>query len=330
MFKRTIGILILITLLATSCSITKDNIGKTAESLNNANINENTKIVTGEIHNAEIAIGKRYKVKGLTNIYDSIDIFNKAKVIFRLTSNDDMVIVKEIKDDFAKIDFRDKEGWVLKWYLTKTLENEITQINKEPFEKVISKDSLFYTFPDENKSKGYEIKSGEVVHIMAEYMDWYCIELIEYENKTFVDKWVKKSNTIDLENSPTKVENPFDYRRTKVKDELIDFIQNAESIDMLSLGTGESYAQIKGKDIKYFTELIKDTTIGSNPDIENKYTSVEAELLIKIKGKERSIMLAKSYLQYFPLQRWQQNQDCLIFNNEDIYNKVKKLFGKKQ
>lgn len=317
MFKKSITIILLLLFIVmiSSCNSIK-SVDNESNNLNNTNIPD------------EIIAGKRYSFKGLTNVYDSTDIFNEAKLLFGLNNNDCKVI--EIDGDFAKIEEpHGEEGWVLKWYLTNTFENKIIQIYKAPLEKVIKKDCFFYTYPDENKSKGYKVKSGEVVHIMAEYMDWYCVELIEYENKTFVDKWVKKSDTTDLENLPAKVENPFDYGRTKVKEELIDFIQNADSIDMLSLGTGESYAQIKGADIKRFTELIKDTTIGSNPDIENKYTSVEAELLIKGKGKEKSIMLAKSYLQYFPLQRWQQNQDCLIFNNEDIYNGIRELFNRK-
>lgn len=319
MFRKSINIILLLffIVIISSCNNIK-GVGNESTNSSNTNISD------------EVIVGKKYTFKGLTNIYDSKDIFNGAKLLFRLSYNDYKVIVKEIDGDFAKIEEpHGKEGWVLKWYLTNTLENEIMQMYKAPLEKVIKENCFFNRYPGENKSKGYEIKSGEVVHIMAEYMDWYCVELIEYENKTFVDKWVKKSSTMNLENSPTKVENPFAYGRIEVKEELIDFIQNAESIDMLSLGTGESYSQIKGEDIKHFTELIKDTTIGPNPDIENKYTSVEAELLIKGKGKERSIMFAKNYLQYFPFQRWQQNQDCLIFNNEDIYIKIRELFDRK-
>ena len=319
MFRKNINIILLLLFIViiSSCNNIKSVDNKSTNS-SNTNISD------------EVVVGKKYKFKGLTNIYNSTDIFNGAKLLFRLSNKDYKVIVKEINGDFAKIEEpHGKEGWVLKWYLTNKLDNEIIQIYKAPLEKVIKEDCFFSIYPDESKSNGYEINSGEVVHIMAEYMDWYCVELIEYENKTFVDKWLKKSNTIDFKNLPTKVENPFDYGRIKIKGELIGFIQNAESIDMLSLGTGESYAQIKGEDIKQFTELIKDTTIGPNPDIQNYYTSVEAELLIKSKGKERSIMLAKSYFQYFPFQRWQQNQDYLIFNNEDIYKKIRELFNRK-
>lgn len=319
MFRKSINIILLLffIVIISSCNNIK-GVDNESTNSNNTNISD------------EVIVGKNYTFKGLTNIYDSTDIFNGAKLLLRLSNKDCKVIVKEIAGDFAKIEEpHGKEGWVLKWYLTNKLENEIIQIYKAPLEKVIKEECFFSTYPDESKSNGYGIKSGEVVHIMAEYMDWYCVELIEYENKTFVDKWVKKSNTISLENSPIKVENPFDYGRIEVKEELIDFIQNAESIDMLSLGTGESYAQIKGEDIKHFTELIKDTTIGPNPDVETDYTIEEAELLIKGKGKERSIMFAKNYFQYFPFQRWQQNQDCLIFNNEDIYIKIRELFNRK-
>lgn len=314
MIRKSIGIAltILFIMMISSC----DNTNKTVNNTSIQNSNDN------------VIVGSEYKFRGLTNIYDSTNIFNGAKVISRQDTKG-TAIVKEINGDFAKIDdLHGTEGWVFKWYLTTTA-GGITPVKRSPYEKVIKENCSFYTFPKENESDGYELKKGDVVHIMEEYNDWYCVELIKYEDKTYVDKWVKKSNTIDLKDSDIKVENPFEYERTKIKEEIIDFIQKAEKIDALSLATSECFAQIKGEDIKTFAGLIKDTTIESDPLGEDEPSDMKCELAITGQNEKISIMLAKNYLLYFPSKRWQENQNCLIFNNDNIYNQIEELLNKK-
>jgi hypothetical protein len=45
-----------------------------------------------------------------------------------------------------------------------------------------------------------------------------------------------------------------------------------------------------------------------------------AELVVSSGDNKQSLIIGDTYIQYFPLERWMENQNCLLFNY--IYHTV--------
>lgn len=275
---------------------------------------------TGTIEKLDIIPGKRYTVKGLTKVYRAPQVFNSPEVVTWIT-NEQRIEVKELIDEYAKIDFRGEEGWILKWYLTNG-EQEIKEIINKPYEKVIKNACYFYAAPDKTSIKGYEIQPGTAVHLLYEYADWYSIEFISEDKKYYGDKWVKKDVTADID----KLTNPFENKRETVKEALLQTCLQADRIEMASLGTGEVYAYIDGEKLGQFVELLGSGKIGAKPIVNSDDTHVRTELVISKGDKRQSIMLADTYILYFPTEAWLTNQDYLLFEDVTTFNRIKELF----
>lgn len=196
-------------------------------------------------------------------------------------------------------------------------------IQNEPFEKVIKENCYFYSSPNGNGKKGFEIESGTIIHLVSENEDWYKVELFTDEERYKGEKWIKKSETIDIGN----VLNPFQSKRETMKEDLLRTFKQADKIEFGALATGETYAYIDGDKIERFLELIKDGDIGSY-DVSEDGMHVKAELVITSGDNKQILIIGDTYILYFPNEKWMQNQNCLLFKDATTYDKIKELFEK--
>lgn len=196
-------------------------------------------------------------------------------------------------------------------------------IENEPFEKVIKENCYFYSSPDENSKKGFEIESGTIIHLMSEYENWYKIELLRDDERYKGEKWIIKSETMDIEGIP----NPFQSRREAMKEDLLKTFRQADKIELGALATGETYAYIDGDKIEKFIKLIKDGDIGTYLNNDSKEEMpVRAELVITSGDDKQTLVIGDKCILYFPTEKWMQNQNCLLFKDPSTYDKIKELF----
>jgi hypothetical protein len=137
------------------------------------------------------------------------------------------------------------------------------------------------------------------------------------------EKWIKKSETIDIGNVP----NPFQSKRETMKEDLLRTFKQADKIEFGALATGETYAYIDGDKIEKFLELIKDGDIGSY-DISEDGMHVKAELVITSGDDKQILIIGDTYILYFPNEKWMQDLNCLLFKDATTYDKIMELFEK--
>lgn len=112
---------------------------------------------------------------------------------FSLSAGTEIILIDQ-ENDFAKIKYQEKEGWIPAWYISK-ISSSIRQ--ESPFIVVLNTSTNVYLYPNETPKYDFKLEKGKVVKVIASYFDWYCIEYIRYDCPEYDLTWIKNDNTLD-------------------------------------------------------------------------------------------------------------------------------------
>ena len=144
----------------------------------------------------DIELNEIYKVSYPVNVNNQMSD-NGADYPEFAVLTDDKTKVLELKSDFVKIEFKDKEGWIPKWYLSE--EAKTVNIVK-PYLRILKEEMKTHYYPND-KALSYEhnILEGKVCKVIAEYEDWYNITFVNYAEPYFDNAWIKKVDTFSYD-----------------------------------------------------------------------------------------------------------------------------------
>lgn len=133
----------------------------------------------------------KIKVKGYTYALASPSYWTAEAPVFEVRP-DQAYPTLESTAQFVRIQDGEQTGWVGAWYI-ETDEKPADIIQQAIWhEVVVVQPTMFYAYPNTDAPTGYELPSGKIVRILAEYEDWVNVDFMLYAEPMSGDKWIPK------------------------------------------------------------------------------------------------------------------------------------------